>query len=129
MANVSLFARVSPREVAIAAHCTGMTDASVAEISRYAVLLLAGYEPDEARKLALFTRTKPDFDSTASAKIGVSMPEEWIRKAQERTGSTNLSYVLRYGLALLGTDEDEAHNLASKRRGRPRKTQQLERAS
>jgi hypothetical protein len=122
MSTVNLSARVPPRELAIVAYHAGMTDASVSEIGKYAMLRLAGYSHDEAKEKALALRGRHTIDD-ADRVIGIRMQTEWIDEARSHAPDIgdNTSLLFRYSLARLVSGSDEARTIASRRMGRPPK--------
>lgn len=122
MVNANLTARVAPRELAIVAYHARMTDASIAEVGRYAILRLAGYSHDDARERALSSRSTPSIDGPDRV-IGFTIPKEWLEAARENVpgDSSNTSHLFRYSLARLTSDDQEAIELATRRPGPRRK--------
>lgn len=124
MPNFNLAAKIPPRELAIVAYQAGMTDASISEVGKYAILRMAGYPHDEAKGMALALRGSHSIDDGEKV-VGIRMPIEWVEMARANVPehSDNTSYLLRYSLARLTSSENEAREIAGRKIGRPRKAQ------
>lgn len=128
MATEVIAAQISRYELAVLAVSARMYDASAAELAKYAYRLALGDTPEQAREIALSGRNTPTANPTKDEElIGVRLPEEWIKEAQDKVPAfKNKASFHRYVLALAATgDEEQARSMATRHigwtKGKPRK--------
>lgn len=126
MAAKVLAARISVKDLGIAAYALGMTDASKAEIAKCCILIQAGYKPEDAKREVLATR-KPITELTDDKDVfSIKVPEQWAEKAQERLPDLTPSQLFRYSVFRIADSHKEALARATEPRqgwplGKPRK--------
>jgi hypothetical protein len=111
--------QISPRELWIAKAELDMPDASRAEIAKCCFLICGGMSRDDAKQQVLAQRKTPG--SGKDEKIfSLRLPAEWVDAAKANMPDLSDSQLFRYVVAAVATDDDDqAMQIAVKKRGRP----------
>ena len=125
-AKYQVTANMPPRELGIIAVMSGMYDATIPELTKYAYRRFLGDSHEDAKEFALADRRMAVRDTSSSDRaISVKLPTELVEEAKKLTPGMNQSTMHRFILASISASSpDEALELASRRvgwqKGRPR---------
>jgi hypothetical protein len=121
-----LAARISVKDIGIAAYALRMTDASKAEVAKCCILIQAGYDPEDAKREVLAMRN-PITELTDDKDVfSIKIPEHWADEAQKRLPDLTPSQMFRYSVFRIAENHREALARATEPKqgwplGKPRK--------
>jgi hypothetical protein len=127
MATKQYSARISKRNLWIAAAELGMTNDSQQDVAKVCFLVsVCHMTPENAKREVAALRQRPD-TYKESQVFSLKIPEEWTAKIDQSVASLGASDLVRYALARI---VDESHETAlensksDRKPGRPRKTEE-----